>query len=701
MAPWASSGVAALGLLAVVLWVDLSPKVESDFFFSADDPQLQASLTLAGRYRSSPQVVVRAEDRGGDAAAYRSRVSDLTQALSEVDGALDVRSITTDNPERSPLFGRILLTPDEASTNLILQTDGTDPEVLLPRLEAVIAAFSTPELGLVISGVPVIVEQIRRNLFRDLVVFSLAALLLYGLLAAVVYRSVAIVVGALTTCIAACAATLLLTQALGIQIGLLTANLITIVFVLTLSHIVFLTANWQWTRRQALTADEVVGHAVSLTVEASFWSMTTTLLGFLSLLVASARPLRELGIAGAIGAATAMAVAYLIYPTFLNRGGGLRAAAASQAPALALGMENEGGVRRLGPGLLAGIAVLVVLLGTGVPKLDTDPGLLTYFAEGSALRDGLERIDLDGGSSTLNIAVRDAAGGRIDDAEVNDRMWAFQDALEANTAVGVVLSPAVLLGHARLQPLARFMSFRTLLDIAESPALDQVALSFVTRERDEGLFFLRMRESIEDAPRAEVMDRLTDHAREAGLEPVLVGGLYDLQAQLGRLIASSLRIGLGGLLILFVGIALVVSRSRRLTILMVACLTGIPLVVLGTFGHLGVAVDIITSPAANVALAMGVDSMIHLVVRVRRLEDGGLSPAESWTLARAQIMRPVLAATLLICVGFGIFVLSTFPPTRRFGFAVILGTMTAATMALVALPGAAALWPRRAAGSTG
>jgi predicted RND superfamily exporter protein len=49
-------------------------------------------------------------------------------------------------------------------------------------------------------------------------------------------------------------------------------------------------------------------------------------------------------------------------------------------------------------------------------------------------------------------------------------------------------------------------------------------------------------------------------------------------------------------------------------------------------------------------------------------------------------MGPVLAATLLICVGFGIFGLSTFPPTRRFGFAVILGTMTAASMALAALP---------------
>jgi len=338
----------------------------------------------------------------------------------------------------------------------------------------------------------------------------------------------------------------------------------------------------------------------------------------------------------------------------------------------------------LGP--LAVIALVVLGLGIGVPKLDTDPGLLTYFAEGSELRTGLERIDRDGGSSTLNIAIRDAAGARLDENEVYERMWSFQEALEADSAVGAVLSPAVLLGHARTLPLAGFLSLSALLDIAETPQLDRIALSFVTQERDEGLFFLRMKESVQEPSREAVMDRLEGYARDAGLEPVQMGGLYDLQAQLGRLITSSLQIGLGGLLLLFVGVAGVVSRSARVTALMVACLGAIPLVVLGTFGHLGVAVDIITSPAANVALAMGVDSMIHLVVRVRQLRNGGLGPEESWSQARAQIMRPVLAATLLICVGFGIFGLSTFPPTRRFGSAVILGTMTAATMALVTLP---------------
>jgi len=95
-------------------------------------------------------------------------------------------------------------------------------------------------------------------------------------------------------------------------------------------------------------------------------------------------------------------------------------------------------------------------------------------------------------------------------------------------------------------------------------------------------------------------------------------------------------------------------------------------------------VDIITSPAANIALAIGADSMIHLVVRARLLGRG--AEVLPWAEAVGQIGRPVLGATAIICAGFGIFGLSSFPPTQRFGLAVIIGTVTAATMALVVLP---------------
>lgn len=672
--------VSAMALLGSLVWVDLTPRVEADFFFAADDPQLRTTTEISAAFPSSGLVLVRAQGSDLTSDAYLTAVEDLATRLGQVSGVSGVRSVITERADRSPLWSRLLLTPDGSATNLVLSVREADSEQLVAALQEVLDASAGSELSLEMSGVPVIVELIRQSLFRDLVLFSTLAALVFGLLIALVYRRTWVVVGTLSACFLACGLTLAVNQALGLSIGLLTANIVTIVFVLTLSHIVFLTAN---ARRFGAT------RAVRTTLPGSFWAMVTTFLGFMSLTLASARPLRELGLAGAMGAVVAILVAYAVYPAFLDGDG----SAASElhpgeVPAHSNGSANEGppepaSARSRGPWwLVAAIGAVVVLLGTGVPRVQTDPGLLTYFQPGSELRDGLESIDRDGGSSTLDIVVRDPSGRRLDTDEAADRMWAFQDSLEAMPAVGVTLSPPVLFGHARLQPFANLIPLSTLADLLESDALGGVGRSYLSADRLQGRFNARMHEVDRSQPRDEVIARIERAARGAGLEPVLVGGVFDLQRQLGQLIASSLRVGLGGLLALFLMIGLVVTRSARHAVLMLLCLTGIPLVVLGAFGHLGIPVDMITSPAANVALALGVDSMIHLAVRARILGD--------WRQARAQMTQPIVAGALIVCLGFGIFVFSSFPPTARFGLAVILGTVTAATMALLVLPTVAA-----------
>ncbi len=655
---------------------------------------MRASREVAEAFPSGAQVVLRVADRAADAEAYLRRLEALTADLLLVMGVESAYSVATNDPARSPLYARILLTPDESATNVVLILNDVDPQLLLPRIERAVALHEGPDLDVVISGVPAIVEQIRRSLFRDLVVFSGAAIAVFALLIGLVYRDLAVVLGTLTTCIVSVGCTLLIVQLSDVGIGLLTANLVTIVFVLTLSHVVFLTANWRRLSgaldRAAVAGPDAGGgagadraavlrDAIRLTWEGSFWSMTTTLLGFASLLIATARPLRELGIAGSVGAVTALLVSYAVYPAFLGTWVRIRPAGSGARAAHPLR-----GARWVLPTAL----VAAVVLGVGVPRVDTDPGLLSYFAEDSELYEGLARIDADGGSSPLDIVVEDPSGAEVSSREVFSKLEALQTAFEADSAVGVVLSPTVLIEHARTIPLAGLLPVGMLLDIASSDALDGIGLGFVRPERDRARFSLRMRETVEE-DRGDVMLRLRAKVEAEGLRPVVITGLYDLQAQLGRLIASSLRIGIGGLLLLFFGVALVVSRSVGAAATLWVCLALVPVVTLGVFGHTGIAVDIITSPAANIALAIGADSMIHLVVRQRRLSAVG--QAMPWATAVAEVGPAVLTATLIVSTGFGIFVLSSFPPTQRFGISVIIGSLTAAAAAVLVLPRLACL----------
>ncbi|MCB1057338.1 MAG: MMPL family transporter, partial [Acidobacteria bacterium] len=335
---------------------------------------------------------------------------------------------------------------------------------------------------------------------------------------------------------------------------------------------------------------------------------------------------------------------------------------------------------------VASFAALTLVAAFGLPRLDTDPSLLSYFARGGDLREGLEAIDDAGGSSPLSLVATDGEGLGFDQPAAAERLAAAQAALEADPAVGTTLSLAVVLEEARRVPLASFLPLPQLLNLLSGPAYQNVARGFVTDDRKDALFLLRMRESTERGSRLAEVDRLRNTLRANGLEPRLVGGLYALQGQLSALVARSLLLGLGALILLFLGIAAVVARELRTAAAMVLCLLALPILILGTLGWLERPLDVIASPSANVALALGIDSMIHLVVRRRRLRAEGLGVGESWTAARHQMALPIAGAALVIGAGFGIFGLSSFPPTRNFGLAVVVGTLAAAALALFVLP---------------
>src|SRR5439155_8250467 len=97
----------------------------------------------------------------------------------------------------------------------------------------------------------------------------------------------------LATCTSAVLLTLLAQSLFGRKIGILTANLSTIVFVITLSHLVYMTFNWQTLAGNNGKKSSQLGmKAWRMTFPASFWSMICACLGFGSLLFVAAKPLR-------------------------------------------------------------------------------------------------------------------------------------------------------------------------------------------------------------------------------------------------------------------------------------------------------------------------------------------------------------------------------------------------------------------------
>lgn len=673
--------------------VDLTPTVEGDFFFSTDDPQLQGGKEVEREFGAAPQIIIAARSDQLFSRPYLRRIRRLTDELTRVDGVVDVRSLTR-GPDQledigeSPFWSRLLLSPDRSASFVVLRTRSDDHAGIVSAIDGILERHSADGFVLGASGVPYVAEHIRRQLTEEPRRLSIAAFAAFAVLIAVLFRSPAVVVGSLVAALSASFGTFLVRAAVGMRTDILAPNLWTIAFVLTISHIVYLTAQWRRQAREAVGGDAVSG-AIRLVGPVSAWSLVANLLGFATLLFVSAKPLRQFGLSGMIAAVLAAVCAYALYPAFL------RAADPGRQRIGTLTSRLEDFFTTRHPRIALAVLAAALVLAPFARGVNTDPSLPSYFSDGP-IRAGIEAFDRDGGSSPLELVVADARNQLLADDEMEDRLQALQRRLERHGDIGSVLSIALLMGEAERPWYSLLFSWETKLDQLDKPEHGRIGRTFISEDRRRARFVMRMEEAARTRPRATVIDEITAIVQAEGFKTTNVAGLYPLQGELSTLVQGSVLRGLGGLLAAFAAIVLVVTRSVRAALAMTVCLAITPLALFGVVGLSRMPLDIIAAPAANVALPLGIDEVIHLGHRLRhgRTRAGDLWAA--WKEALADMWQPILASMLIVVSGFALFLLSDFPPTQRLGVLVCIGAALTDIVVLLVLPALATFGRRRA-----
>ncbi|PYJ76757.1 MAG: hypothetical protein DME77_04905 [Verrucomicrobia bacterium] len=646
------------------------------------------SRKIEQRFPSQPQLILAVSSSDISSARYLARIQKLTHEAQAIDGVTGVKSVTAgpksfQDALASPFWSRLLIAKDRKSTNVILFTEGRDPEKLIRRLEGIVHELDQKDFRIHIAGTPYVVEMLRRSLVHDFRYFSLTAVVLFGLTMAAMFQSIRVFLGMLVTCTNAVLLTLLLQSVFGKKIGILTVNLGTIVFVVALSHLVYMTFNWQTLadrmHRLGKESPDLGADARRMTFPASFWSMICASLGFASLLIVQAKPLRELGFGGVLGSVVAFICAYLMYPPFL------RWAVPRKSKLVEAEPPPWFWSRRFAL-LSAAVVLASVALGFGLKQVNTDPSLLDYFKPHQELRDGLEYVDHNGGCNPLTLVVSASDGSKLNTDAAYQKMWTLHGALENYKDVGTVISLPTLLAEGDRVPFSFLISYEKMMELMAQPKYARVGKSFVTEDREQAVFLLRMVEERRSKYRVDVVDDLRSVARKHGFKTALVGSIYYLQGRLAQLVASSLVTGLFWLNVLFIAIAWIVARSIRGTVAMIVSLTLVPLCMLGGIGWLHVPMDVISAPATNVCIGIAIDSMIHLVFGVRRAQRDGKKGWAAWVAAREEQWRGIVYSDVIIAAGFAIFVLSDFPPTQRFGLVVLAGCIIDILANLFVLP---------------
>jgi len=446
---WAMLAIAGGLFVLVVTFVDLKPVVDENFFFSTSDPGVQQTKKIERRFPSQPEVILAVSSRDISSPRYLGKIQRLTQRVHTIGGVGAVKSLTEgpksfEDALKSPFWSRLLIAPDRKASNVIIFMKGRHTERPIQKLEQIVHELEARDFHIHIAGPPYVVEMIRRSLGHDFRYFTLTAVVLFGLTMAALFRSIRLFVGMLCTCASAVLLTLLIQSMLGHKIGILTVNLGTIVFVITMSHLVYMTFNWQTladrSHRMGKESPDLAMDALRMTFPPSFWSMVCASLGFASLLIVPAKPLRELGFGGVLGTVVAFACAYLMYPAFLRWAVPRKSKIVEAEPTHAFWS------RRFAL-LSLGVILVGAGLGLGLSKVNTDPSLLDYFKPNTELRDGLEFVDRTGGSNPLTLVVSASNGSLLNTDEAYQKMWRLHGALENEKDVGTVISLPTLLAE--------------------------------------------------------------------------------------------------------------------------------------------------------------------------------------------------------------------------------------------------------------
>ncbi|MDA8781927.1 MMPL family transporter [Porticoccaceae bacterium] len=572
----------------------------------------------------------------------------------------------------------------------------------------------------------------------DLVIFGTGILLFIVATLALIFRQLRFVILPLATC------ALCLTIILGFlswidwRLTVISSNFVSLLLIITLALCIHLIVRYR--ELQAMKPDanqhELVSETVVSMAKPCLYTVLTTIVAFMSLVVSNIRPVIDFGWMMTMGISLALLVAFVIIPAGMMLFGKGPSTEDSDNSAVfttkfSWFTEHFGAVVLL---IAAGLSAVSVY---GISRLEVENRFIDYFRSDTEIYQGMEIIDTAlGGTTPLDIILQaptyapivivdntedeeyseydeddygsiddeysddDSEYGEPDTSAPNalkDSYW-FSSAgladleklhifLEAQPEIGKVSSlvqinqvATDLMGH-RLNDFELAFMRQSLGDEIYA----QMVAPYLLEDIDEARIQLRAMETA-GLRRADLLEKINNFAiAEVGIAPedIQFTGLLVLYNNMLQSLYRSQILTLGAVFVGIMLMFLVLFRSIKISIIAILPNFLAAGIVLGGMGIARIPLDMMTITIAAITVGIGVDHAIHYITRFKRefAIDGNY--VASMHRAHASIGQALFYTAMTIIVGFSILALSNFIPSIYFGLltglamtAALLGSMT-------------------------
>ena len=542
-------------------------------------------------------------------------------------------------------------------------------------------------------GAPIIKVSAAQFIWHDLVVLGPIALLIIGCVIFFFYRSLFTTFLPLLTGVLSVIATLGFMGFVGFAINPFASVIVVLLLVMGCTEDLHIMAEYSLGLRSKLSREDAIRALGRTVFNALLLTSVTTILGFASIAPNPISGLREFAISCAVGIFINFLLTLLLVPAILRLGPGPDSFLRAKEPKLNRPRDLFVSVVQKNSRVVAVVAVLLCVLALGgVTRLGIDTSYLRFFPRNSDVGVTYEKFSRDfGGASTFVVTVETGNRNGVYKLDNLSEIAKIHDFLKDrfDHTMGLVDFVRDFEQQQSNEPIGKKMTEKTETSLAHLRSFFGSSLLSPFVDYDGSRTAIRVRSLVPGSKgmrnSEEAILNFASQNLPDNLE-VRVTGERVLTARFSDRITRQLVMNL---IILSLVVAILLSvffRSAKIGMLAI-----IPnaLPVLFTFGFMGwagIPLSTGTFSVAIVAFGIAVDDTIHFMTRFFHESGSGNSTEAALRKTFASEIRPILATSAALILGYLVLVFSPFLIHRETGILFSIAISTALLADLLVTP---------------
>ena len=639
-----------------------------------------------------------------DVSLFQSPPLSLLELASDVytieNGKAD-QTLVAEEFKNSPLYSNNLVSSDLKTTALIIPLANDDPRLLVDddSLKIIIKNIrSTMDVyrnnaTLYLGGVPMIRNDVIDFIKGDLIVFSLAVVLIMSIMLSIFFQKMRWVLIPISISIIGAVFMTGLISAIGWKVTVISANFFSLLLVMTLSVIIHLVVRYRELSKQNVDQNnsEIIRLTLTQMIRPCVYTVITTIAAFASLTASHVQPVIDFGLMMSIGVTVAFVLSFVGFALLMTL---LEKPKSSDTSEQYFILQKIAQLTdRNGKSIIISVAIVALISIFGLSKLSVENSFINYFKKNTEIYQGLNFIDKElGGTIQLEIVFNDLASAYWADASLREDFHEVHNYLDSIPSIGKVLSIDTF-----MQVLKDSNEGKTpngfLLTLGKNNMPDftksQVLKPHISDETDQIRIVARVKETTTDLDRNQLIIDINKALVENfyfNKDEFYFTGTFSLYNNLLQsLFSSQIKTVFTVFTIIFI-LFLIVFRS--ISIALIAVIPNIfpSLVILGLMGLVGIPLDIMTITIAAIAIGIGIDNAIHYISRFKAEISIDGDFISSMYRAHNSIGVSMFYTAATVAIGFLVLVLSHFIPSIYFGIFMSIAMLSAVIVNLTLLP---------------